>query len=225
MQAKGLATFTAAFAPGTALPPHRHECGEAITILDGKCTLELGPQAVELGPLDSVFVPAGSIHAVRNLSDHHLLVHTAFASAEPNRDEDLEEAEIRAPQPFHVCRIGDAAGYDLADGTEFHDLYRGGLGASGICGGWARFEPGASLPCHFHEYDESITIISGDAVCLVEGRRYELSGCDTALVPQGLRHRFVNLSDKPMEMIWVYAGDEPSRTVVDASLCSDPERA
>ncbi len=217
--AEGLSTFTAAFAPGAALPPHRHDCGEAITVLEGECVVELGPQRVELGRLDCIFVPAGSIHAVHNASDQPLQMHSAFASSDPNREVDLEESELRESQPFHVHRISDGAGYDLADGTEFHDLFRGELGASGICGGWARFEPGASLPCHFHAYDESITIIAGDAVCLVEGRSYRLRDCDTALVPRGLRHRFINLSDGPMEMIWVYAGDEPSRTIVDAGLC------
>ena len=69
------------------------------------------------------------------------------------------------------------------------------------------FQPGARLPCHRHEFDESITIVQGIATCIVEGERHELSGNATALVPQGRCHYFINLTLEPMAMIWVYAGD------------------
>jgi oxalate decarboxylase/phosphoglucose isomerase-like protein (cupin superfamily) len=54
----------------------------------------------------------------------------------------------------------------------------------------------------------------------VAGRRYSLRGCDTALVPQGLPHRFINETNEPMAMVWVYAGDEPERVIVDNAICS-----
>jgi quercetin dioxygenase-like cupin family protein len=80
--------------------------------------------------------------------------------------------------------------------------------------------PGASLPCHIHDFDESITIVGGSAVCLAQGRRYELGGCDTAFIPRGIPHRFLNQSDGEMAMIWVYAGSEPDRRIVAAEYCS-----
>ena len=86
------------------------------------------------------------------------------------------------------------------------------------------FEPGARLPCHRHEFDESITIVQGTATCIVEGRRHELSGNATALVPEGRCHYFINLTLEPMAMIWVYAGDRPDRIVMDETLCH-PEKA
>ena len=79
--------------------------------------------------------------------------------------------------------------------------------------------PGARLPCHRHECDESITIVQGTATCVVEGRRYELSGRATAMVPRGRCHYFINLTLEPMAMIWAYAGDMPDRIIVDESCC------
>ena len=35
------------------------------------------------------------------------------------------------------------------------------------------------------------------------------------MVPRGRVHYFVNETDAPMEMIWVYAGPMPERIVVD----------
>jgi mannose-6-phosphate isomerase-like protein (cupin superfamily) len=81
------------------------------------------------------------------------------------------------------------------------------------------FQPGAALPCHYHAFDESITIVAGRAVCQVAGREYDVGDCDTVCVPQGRPHRFLNRSDRPMAMIWVYAGDEPERTLVDPGYC------
>ena len=37
----------------------------------------------------------------------------------------------------------------------------------------------------------------------------------TALQPRGRVHYFINESDGPMEMLWVYAGPKPERIVVD----------
>jgi quercetin dioxygenase-like cupin family protein len=57
------------------------------------------------------------------------------------------------------------------------------------------------LRCHAHDFDESITIVKGNADCLVEGKKYELSECDTAFIPKGLPHRFLNNSNEEMAMV------------------------
>ena len=83
-----------------------------------------------------------------------------------------------------------------------------------MSGGYARFMPGGRLPAHVHDFDESICIINGAASCLVEGRPYAMSQCATAMVPRGRVHYFINDSNAPMDMIWVYAGPMPERIVV-----------
>lgn len=93
------------------------------------------------------------------------------------------------------------------------------MGYTEMSGGYGIFEPGAQLPCHIHDFDESITIIQGEASCLVEGRKYQLSNNETALVPSGRCHYIINNSDKPMAMIWVYAGPTTERMVMESSLC------
>ena len=82
------------------------------------------------------------------------------------------------------------------------------------------FAPGARLPCHLHDFDESITIVQGTATCVVEGRRYPLSDNGTALVPRGRCHYFINDSSQPMAMIWVYAGAMPERLVLNEKCCT-----
>lgn len=91
-----------------------------------------------------------------------------------------------------------------------------------MSGGYGLFAPGAQLPCHIHDFDESISIVQGEATCVVEGKTYTLSNNDTALVPRGRCHYFINDSDAPMAMVWVYAGPTPERMVMEAALCDLP---
>lgn len=226
--ARGFSTGSASFEGGAVLPYHLHSCSEAITVLSGEALVVVAGRRYRIGRLDCIHVPAGIPHLVQNLrADGELVAHWAFAAAAPQRmfldgpvsfvERDLENPG--ASDPEYVRRFsGD--GYEPTEGTWFRDLFARRFGAEGICGGYGRFAKGSSLPCHTHVYDESITILSGNAACMVQGSKYEMTGVSTAFVPEGKPHRFLNSGDTEMEMLWVYAGDEPDRLVVDTGYCS-----
>jgi quercetin dioxygenase-like cupin family protein len=227
--ATGFSTGIARFGIHAYLPYHLHAFSEAITVLEGRARVLVEGRSYQLNPKDSVHIPSGVAHQVQNDdSSHELVAHWAFATANPTREmidqdypiEDRGLGLAAETDPERIVRYQAEAIYELSTGALFLDLFARRLGAIGICGGHGRFLPGASLPCHVHDFDESITIVTGTATCLVQGRRYELSGCDTAFIPKGLPHRFLNLSRKEMSMVWVYAGDEPDRRVVDSEYCS-----
>jgi quercetin dioxygenase-like cupin family protein len=120
------------------------------------------------------------------------------------------------PGAERVNRVASAKGFAAGPNTKFVDCYNETLmPGAGMSGGYGLFHPGGRLPAHVHDFDESICIISGQATCVVEGRRYPMSDCATALQPRGRVHYFINESSGPMEMIWVYAGPQPERIVVD----------
>jgi quercetin dioxygenase-like cupin family protein len=226
--ASGFSTGTATFEPGAVLPCHRHNFSEAIIILRGAACAIVEGRSYRLEAFDCLHVPAQVAHEVRNLSeDSPLVALWAFASEEPSRhlvepisaiiDRGLSNPNPSDPEA--IVRFADAEVYELSEGAKFRDLFARRFGAVGICGGYGRFEPMASLPCHIHKYDESITIVEGEAVCLVQGNSYRLSGCDTAFIPEGRPHRFLNQSKSTMAMIWVYAGNEPERTLLDPAHC------
>lgn len=217
------------FKPGASLPYHAHPVSEAVTVVEGNARLIVQGRAYRLSPQDCTHIPAGIPHLVQNDDlAHELVAHSAFASARPTRELITETFPVRERglgdpsknDPETIVRFDKSPVYELSENAFFTDLFGRRLGAAGICGGYGRFLPGTSLPCHIHEYDESITIVRGAASCLVQGRRYELNGRATAYIPKGLPHRFVNASDQEMAMIWVYAGDEPDRRVVDNCFCS-----
>lgn len=219
-------TGTATLRPQAALLYHTHAVSEAITVLEGHATILVEDRGYILGPLDSIHIPARIAHSVRNDTNLVMVTHSAFAQPEPDRifvdaSFNVGQADLQVSVgPEHLRRLATSETYELAEGAVFCDFFAKRFGSVGICGGYGRFRPGASLPCHIHRFDESITIVTGEALCQVQGKEYRLSGCDTAFVPEGRAHRFLNVSDQPMAMIWVYAGDEPDRTLVDAGYCT-----
>ena len=226
--AQGLFTGLLSLAPGASYPYYARPFTEAMIALEGEAVVDVEDRRYRLGPLDAVAVPARQPRRVVNLSPNHpAVLHVALASASPEQTwingrftpvEQPAGAAGRAGAE-QVRRLTAAPPFELAHGALSQDLYNAELGTHGICGGYGRFEPGARLPCHRHECDESITIVQGTATCVVEGRRYELSGRATAMVPRGRCHYFINLTLEPMAMIWAYAGDMPDRIIVDESCC------
>ena len=77
-------------------------------------------------------------------------------------------------------------------------------GAQNISSGLTRFEPGAKIPLHYHNVEEQVTIIEGEAVGIIDGERQVLTAYDTTYVPAGVPHHFMNESDAPMAILWIY---------------------
>ncbi|TGX52561.1 cupin domain-containing protein [Sphingomonas gei] len=55
------------FAPGATFPRHRHPGEEIIYVLEGSLEYEIAGKSVALKAGEVLFVPAGTIHAARNL--------------------------------------------------------------------------------------------------------------------------------------------------------------
>lgn len=223
--ARHLTTGLVTFAPGAQLPCHTHLVSESLTLLSGGAVVVVEDREYALAPLDNIVIPRGLPHAAWNTSSSVPgVLHVALASETPNR-ELVPLAPVRRAMPLkcdgvpgkeRVTRIATAARSAAGPGTSFIDHFNKDL-MPGIemSGGYGLFQPGGRLPAHFHDFDESICIIEGTAMCVVEGRRYEQSGCNTALQPRGRVHYFINESQEPMAMIWVYAGPTPERVIVD----------
>ncbi len=224
-RAKQLTTGLVTFSPEASLPYHTHPCSESVTVLRGKALIEVEGRCYELGPLDNVVIPRGVAHAVRNPSPGEpALLHIAMPTDQPTRNL-VETSFPRQPMPQNatgrpgaerVNRFADAARFAAGPNTQFIDFFNEELlPGLEMSGGYGLFGLGGRLPAHVHDFDESICIIDGTATCVVEGRRYSPSDGATALVPRGRVHYFINESDQPMAMLWVYAGPRPERIVVD----------
>ncbi len=223
-QARRLTTGKVTFAPAAILPSHIHTFAESITLLSGSASFEVEGRLYVLNKMDNIVIPTGRVHMARNLSaTENAVFHIALASDSPSRT--LVEMNFpQTPMPIEATghpgaerfnRFLTANRFAAGPNTEFIDFFNADL-VPGIemSGGYGLFHPTGRLPAHIHDFDESISIISGQATCIVEGRRYLMKEA-TAFVPRGRVHYFINETNETMEMLWVYAGPMPVRIVVD----------
>ena len=111
--------------------------------------------------------------------------------------------------------------YEYDKGIRVKKLAVPETGTQSISVGVATFDPGASLPCHIHGCEESITIIEGEAWVEFGGQRVRLKPYDTSHMPAGVPHRFLNASaTETMSILWVYASTDMGRTLVEPGECA-----
>ena len=232
--ARDLFTGLLSLGPMRSYPLYTRPVTEVFVLVSGEASVEVEDRRYRLGPLDALTIAPHVPRRVINPSaSQPVMFHVALAAGVAEQTwvnghftaVDQPAVMTGRSGAERICRNDAASRFELATSAYFQDLFNADLGAEGICGGYGLFEPGARLPCHRHEFDESITIIQGVATCIVEGRRYELSGNATALVPQGRCHYFINLTQEQMAMIWVYAGAKPDRIVMDESFCHPDMRS
>jgi quercetin dioxygenase-like cupin family protein len=112
-------------------------------------------------------------------------------------------------------RVGEI---DRGTGVKTRLLVHKGLGSQHLTNGLTRFEPGARIALHYHNCDESVVVVEGEAVAEVDGQRHTMTRFDTTFVPAGVPHRFLNESDKPMAILWTYAASHVTRTFVETGV-------
>jgi quercetin dioxygenase-like cupin family protein len=119
-----------------------------------------------------------------------------------------------SPHPL-ILRPANLPAHDRGGGARTIPLVTRATGAVSFINGITIFDPGASVPFHRHNCDESIMIIEGRAIAEIDGTEYELTTHDTTFLPAGVPHRFRNASQtESMRMLWIYGAVDANRTLV-----------
>lgn len=86
-------------------------------------------------------------------------------------------------------------------------------GAEAFMTGITTFPVGQGAHMHHHNCDEQVTLLEGEAEVEVEGEATaRIKPYDTTYIPAGKVHRFTNIGDTPMTILWIYASDHVTRT-------------
>ena len=99
--------------------------------------------------------------------------------------------------------------------THSQRLSNAEIGAQSLTSGLTRFQPGAKIQLHYHDVEEQVTIVEGRGVAIIDGERVELNTLDTTYVAAGVPHHFMNESDAPMAILYIYPSNQPGRHVIE----------
>jgi quercetin dioxygenase-like cupin family protein len=129
-------------------------------------------------------------------------------------DENATHRNARAA----VVKVAEADVFSRGNGVET-TLLVGHLNAGArFTTGLTRFPAGASAPVHFHNCDEQVTIMQGIAEVQVDGTVDRLSALDSTFIPAGRPHRFLNVGEEPLLILWIYDASHITRTFVESGV-------
>ena len=118
-------------------------------------------------------------------------------------------------QKSAVLRPSERPSADRGGGASTIQLVTPEAGSTSLLNGITSFAPGASIPLHKHNCEESVLVLEGRARIEVDGRITELGPLDTTWIAAEVPHRFLNASaDAPMRIFWTYASIAATRTLI-----------
>ncbi|MDQ0512923.1 cupin domain-containing protein [Ancylobacter amanitiformis] len=126
----------------------------------------------------------------------------------------MSDAQPERPRPA-ILRPDEIPARARGGGARTIPLVTRKVGATGFINGITLFEPGAAIPLHSHNCEESVMLLEGNAVAEIDGVRHGLKAGDITWIPAGLPHRFINMSaTETMKILWIYASIDATRTII-----------
>ena len=115
-----------------------------------------------------------------------------------------------------VIREADRPKIARAGGATTTQMVTPACGAAAFLSGFTSIPPKASIPLHFHNCEEHVLILSGQATVEVDGAFFEAAAGDVVWQQRDIPHRFINPSEtEDLRIYWTYAATQATRTLVE----------
>ena len=100
-------------------------------------------------------------------------------------------------------------------GVVLSSLVDADTGATQISSGVAEFAVGASAPLHYHDAEESVIVIEGEGLMVIDGKEHIVHPNAAAFISPGAHHSIANHGAQPFKISWTYASIDWSTTPVE----------
>lgn len=111
-----------------------------------------------------------------------------------------------------IRKRDDIRSHDRGAGVVTQLFCNQGLCGAAVTTGTTVLPTGKSVAMHWHNCDEQIVILSGQAEAEFLGVRTPISEMEVAFIPAGEPHCFHNVGDTPVTMLFIYDAGEVTRT-------------
>lgn len=114
-----------------------------------------------------------------------------------------------------LIRFDDIEHAERRPGVILTSLVDGETGATQISSGIAAFAVGSSAPTHYHDAEESVIVVEGEGLVMIEGKEHVVKLHDAVFITPGAHHSIANHGDKTFKIAWTYASINWSTIQVD----------
>jgi quercetin dioxygenase-like cupin family protein len=114
-----------------------------------------------------------------------------------------------------VIRREEVESLQRAPGVSVASSVTKEVGATEISSGITTFQAGWSNTTHYHNAEESVIVMEGEGILMINGEENHLRQYDAALITPGTHHRLINTGEIPFKIASSYATVDVTRTLVD----------
>ncbi len=118
------------------------------------------------------------------------------------------------PEP-RVIRGEEVQYLQRAPGVTVSGYITKEVGATEISSGITSFDAGCSNTTHYHNAEESVIVIEGAGVLMINGAEHRVGVGDAAFITPGTHHRLINTGEGAFRIAWSYATVDVTRTLVE----------
>jgi 3-isopropylmalate dehydrogenase len=115
-----------------------------------------------------------------------------------------------------VLRPGAVTARERGGGVRTYPLVSAATGSTQTLSGVTEIDPGAAVPLHFHNCDETVVVLEGEAQAEIAGQAHQVGPGETTWIPAGVHHRFRNAGEARVRIFWTYASLDADRTLVES---------
>ena len=211
--------------PGGHVTRHMHAYEQALYVLSGSVSVEVGGSTEQLGADDYVWIEVGVPHTLENPSTEPAAWLEASAPNPGARFADTAFTDGPGAAPelpyrrghFDVGDLPEPSGAILAGagtnvgGASVRLLVDAGFGASQLVLMALRYVPGGAIKEHDHAFEEGFFIVEGQLEADLDGERHTFGPGDFFWSGVGGTHELTNGSGAPVRWLETQAPQPPSR--------------